>query len=159
MTAKLQGTNEIYINSPQEKIWEVLSDSHSYDDWLSVMIKDVCIISNEKTGVGMTRECKVELGKRKGMITEKCIEAIPNEKLSFTVVDDSFGFKKMLLDYHFSLILKPVNPNKTIFRIETFYRPKNFLIGIMNVLLMKKQMKQLRIDVLNALKNYMENKN
>jgi hypothetical protein len=40
-------------------------------------------------------------------MVERCVEAVPQTRASFLVVDDSFGFSTMLTDYGFTAHFTP----------------------------------------------------
>lgn len=67
------------------------------------MVKNCAIEGKES--VGVVRTCDVEFAGRDGQTIERCIESVPNRKLSHAIEEDSFGFTRMLLDFWFSFVL------------------------------------------------------
>ena len=76
--------------------------------------------------------------RQKGTMVERCVEAVPDTRASFLVVDDSFGFSKMLTGYGFTAHFTPAASEQTTVRIETFYTPANPAAAALNRLVMRR---------------------
>ena len=155
MRGIFQGENEILINAPADKVWEILRNSSLMPEWLS-MVRSLNITSENKSEVGEVRECKVMFGKKPGEIVERCIEFIPQQKISYVVDKDSFGFTRMFSDYGFSYLLEERTNDKTLCRMRLYYVPKGLFNKIMNSLMMKRKFSETRQKILSGLKSYIE---
>ena len=76
---------------------------------------------------------------KKGTIVEQCVEAVPENRASYLVVDDSFGFNAMLTDYGFTVHFAPATGERTMVRIETFYTPANPIAAVLNRIVMRRR--------------------
>jgi hypothetical protein len=89
-------------------------------------------------------------GKR-GTMVEECVEAVADTRASFRVVDDSFGFTRMLRDYGFTAHFTATSTGTRV-RIETFYIPANILWATMNALLMRRKFRGVVEELLQGLR-------
>src|SRR5881396_1583113 len=113
MKSKLQGRAERLIAAPPDRIWELLEDSEANLPHVLPMVKTCTIESGGRERVGALRTCAVDFGGRAGTTVERCIESVPNRSLAHVIVDDSFGFSRMLSDFWFSFTLAPVDSHTT----------------------------------------------
>lgn len=153
-TSKLQGRSEILIEAPPERIWAILEDSAANLPRMWPMVKHCQIDGKER--VGAVRTCDVELAGRDGQTIERCIESIPNRKLSHAIEDDSFGFSRMLSDFWFSFLLEP-SSDATRVRCETHFEPKGLRGRLMSTLMFKRKFREIRETALGNLKRLAEN--
>jgi carbon monoxide dehydrogenase subunit G len=155
MNGKHQVTRTVEVAAAPAAIWGVIADSALLPQWASV-VKDVTCLGDKEEGVGMTRHCNVDLGGRTGTMTERCVEFIPNRRASYVVDDDSLGFKRMLVDYGFTITLDPLSDRATAIRIDTYYTPRNPLYGLLNRLLLRQRTRKLVDGLLQGLKQISE---
>jgi len=80
-------------------------------------------------------------------MVERCVEAVAETRASFLVVEDSYGFGRLLTDYGFTAHFTLVDTDKTTVRIDTFYTPANLLAGLLNRLVMRRRFRGV-VDVL-----------
>jgi hypothetical protein len=92
MNGKLQGQNEIVVQAPPGRIWEILEDSENYLPSVLPMVKTCEIESGGRERIGAVRTCDVDFGGRSGRTVERCIESVAQQKLAHRIEDDSFGF-------------------------------------------------------------------
>ena len=118
MNGKHQVTRTVEVATDPAAIWSVIADSTLLPQWAGV-VTDVTYLGEEQEGVGMTRQCNVELGGRKGTMTERCVEFVPNRRASYVVDEDTLGFDRMLVDYGFTITLEPRSDRTTALRIDT----------------------------------------
>jgi hypothetical protein len=109
---------------------------------------------NELNG---TRTCEVENRGRKGIITEKLVELIPQKRTVWRVESDTMGMSKMLKNTRFFLILEKVTDSITKVAAETHYTPANILARIMNGLMMRKMMAGAQQKILHNIQALTEN--
>lgn len=145
---KLQARNEAIINAPISKIW--------------AMITDITILHKINPGVikakgtmdrlGGTRTCEMDNKGRKGSITEKLVELVPEKKTVWAIENDTMGMSKMLKDARFCFYLEKIDDNKTKIVNESYYEPATFLAKIMNAFMMKKMMGKMQAQILSNIK-------
>src|ERR1043165_2890363 len=90
--------NEITINAPVEKIWNILSNPELVDKY-DPTVKSSTLISNEKSGIGAKR--KVLMLDGKNWFEEKITVFQPNQALTYQLTDCSFPIKGLQHSYSF----------------------------------------------------------
>src|SRR5438552_3025806 len=93
--------NEITINAPIEKIWNILTDLELLEKY-DPAVKKSSFISPAKTNIGAMR--KVEMIDGKNWFEEKITEFKPNEALTYQLTACSFPVLKLAHSYHFQKI-------------------------------------------------------
>lgn len=154
MNSKLQGSSEVVIQAPPERIWGILEDSQSNLPHLWPMVKSVEIDGRER--VGAVRRCGVELMGKSGHTVERCIESVPNRRLAHSIENDSFGFSRMLSDFWFAFVLEPKEPDGTLVRVETHFDPKGLRGRVMSKLMVRRKFREIRETALGNLKRIAE---
>jgi hypothetical protein len=114
----------------------------------------VCGVAH--AGVGRTRTCAVTMNGRSGTMVERCVEAARNARASYVVIDDSFGFNRMLHDYGFTVHFAANGTQQTSVRIETFYSPANPLAALLNRLMMRRKFRAVVDALLDGLRTSAE---
>jgi Polyketide cyclase / dehydrase and lipid transport len=150
--SKLQARNEAIINAPISKIWAIITDINL----LPTINPGVLSASGRMDRQGETRTCEFNNKGRKGTMTEKLIELVPEKKTVWTIVNDTMGMSKMLKDPQFCFYLEKLDDNKTKIVNESYYQPANFMVKIMNVLMMKKKMSGIQQQILFNIKSIAE---
>jgi hypothetical protein len=151
--SKLQARNETIINAPISSVWSILTDINVLHKINPGVIKATGRMDKQ----GETRTCEMENGGRKGTMTEKLIELVPEQKTVWAIENDSMGMGKMLIDPRFCFHLEKLDENKTRVINESYYQPANFMVKIMNALIMKKKMNQIQEQILSNIKSLAEN--
>ena len=105
---------------------------------------------------GETRTCEITNNGRRGTMTEKLIELVPEKKTVWTLESDTMGMAKMLKDTRFCFYLEKVGDNKTKVINESYYEPANLIALIMNALMMKKKFGQIQEQILSNVKSIAE---
>jgi len=149
----LQARNETMINAPIANVWKIITD-------ISVLHKinpGVIKASGRMDTLGETRTCEMKNGGRQGTMTEKLVELVPEKKTVWAIENDSMGMSKMLIDPRFCFYLEMISDNKTKIINESYYKPANLMVKIMNALMMKKKMRQIQEQILTNIKNLAEN--
>lgn len=152
-----QLTREIAIDVPPTQVWAVVADSSQLPEW-APPVKEVRDVSKGAEGVGTTRVCQVEFGGREGTMTERCVEFDPPRRASYVVDDDSLGFGRMFADYGFTITIDEGPNGSAIARTETFYTPRNPLLGLINALIMRRRFARTVEELLSGLKRSSENR-
>jgi uncharacterized protein YndB with AHSA1/START domain len=148
----LQARNEKIINAPINSIWALITDIHSLqkvNPWVEKA-------SGRMDKQGETRTCEFNNKGRKGTMTERLIEMVPEQKTVWTIETDTMGMSKMLKDTRFCFYLEKLGDNRTKVINESHYQPATLMAKIMNGLMMKKQMRNIQEQILTNIKSLTE---
>ena len=149
---KLQARNEAIINAPIRNIWAAITDINLLQKTNPGVIKATGRMDKQ----GETRTCEFNNKGKKGTMTERLIELVPEKKTVWTIENDTMGMSKMLKGTRFCFILEKLGESKTRIVNESYYKPANFFVSIMNVLMMRKKMRQIQEQILNNIKSLTE---
>jgi len=150
--SKLQARNETVINAPISAVWTIITDINL----LPKINPGVISATGRMDKQGETRTCQMNNNGRKGTMTEKLIELVPEKKTVWTIENDSMGMGKMIRDPRFCFYLEKLDENKTKVINESYYDPANLIVKIMNALMMKKKMGQIQAQILSNIKSIAE---
>jgi hypothetical protein len=150
--SKLQARNEAIINAPINSIWAIITDINLLQKVNPGVIKATGRMDKQ----GETRTCEMNNNGKKGTMTEKLIELVPEKKTVWAIESDTMGMAKMLKDPRFCFYLEKLDDNKTKIINESYYEPANFMVRIMNALMMKKKMGQIQGQILSNIKSTAE---
>jgi hypothetical protein len=150
--SKLQARNEAVINAPISSVWAVITDINV----LHKVNPGVITAKGQMDKQGETRTCEMQNGGKKGTITERLVELVPEQKTVWVVESDSMGMSKMLKEPRFCFYLEKIDPNKTKIVNESYYEPATAMVRIMNALFMKRKMRQIQEQILNNIKSLTE---
>jgi uncharacterized protein YndB with AHSA1/START domain len=154
MSGAPQGKNEQLIEAPAASVWSIVEDSSALANWVPAVER---VVSHEqREAPGTVRRCDVELGGKRGYIIERCVEAIPERRVSHAVEDDSLGLTRLFAEYSFSLDLAPRGPQRTLVTCETFYNPRGPLSRMLNAVVMRRRFDAVRRQILLGLKELAE---
>lgn len=150
--SQLQARNEAIINAPVRDVWAIITDIQLLQKVNPGVIK----ASGRMDKQGETRTCEMNNGGRIGTMTEVLIELVPEKKTVWAIKNDTMGMSKMLKDTSFCFYLEKIDENKTKIVNESYYQPANLLVKLMNVLMMKRKMRQIQGQILNNIKSIAE---
>lgn len=150
--SKLQARNEAIINAPIGSVWAIITDINV----LHKINPGVLKATGRMDKQGETRTCEMENRGKKGTMTEKLIEFVPEKKTVWAIENDTMGMSKMLRDPRFCFYLEKLGDNKTKIINESYYQPANFMVKIMNALMMKKKMSEIQGQILSNIKSIAE---
>lgn len=150
--SKLQARNEAIINAPISKIWTVITDINLLQKINPGVIKATGRMDTQ----GETRTCEFNNKGKKGTMTERLIELVPEKKTVWAIETDTMGMSKMLRGTRFCFILEKLDDSKTRVINESYYTPANLFVSMMNKLMMKKKMRQIQGQILNNIKSLSE---
>ena len=150
--SKLQARNEAIINAPISSVWAVITDINM----LPKVNPGVISARGRMDKQGETRTCEMQNRGKKGTMTEKLVELVPEKKTVWVIESDSMGMSKMLKEPRFCFYLEKINDNQTKIINESYYEPANAMVRIMNALFMKKKMSQIQGQILNNIKSLTE---
>ncbi len=141
--------NDITINAPIDKIWNVLTDLELLDK-TDPTVKKATLISENKTGIEAKRKVLMQDGKN--WFDEKITVFKPNEELVYQLTDCSFPIKGLKHTYSFQKI-----GNQTKVQQVMEYTAKFGLLGLlMDKMMIGKQFNSGINKFLNGLKTYAE---
>lgn len=149
---KLQVRNEAIINAPIGSIWATITDINVLHQVNPGVIK----ASGRMDKQGETRTCEINNRGRKGTMTERLLELVPEKRTVWTIENDDMGMAKMLKNTRFCFNLEKISEFKTKVVTETYYAPSGLLARIMNGLMMKKMISQAQAQILTNLKSLTE---
>jgi Polyketide cyclase / dehydrase and lipid transport len=152
---RMQGTRQLEreatIEASVDLVYELFLDNDELANWAPAVDAVVHEAGGDASGVGRVRTCAVTMGRRQGTMVEECVEAIAPVRASFVVVDDSFGFNKMLRAYGFTAHFAATDDERCSVRIETFYTPANPLAAVLNRLVLRRKFRGVVDDLLTGL--------
>jgi len=150
--SKLQARNEAIINAPISSIWAIITDINLLHKVNPGVIKATGRMDKQ----GETRTCEMNNRGKVGTMTEKLIELVPEKKTVWAIENDTMGMGKMLKDPRFCFYLEKLDDNKTKIVNESYYEPANFMVKIMNALMMKRKMGEIQEQILSNIKSIAE---
>jgi uncharacterized membrane protein len=156
MQGKKQMERTTTVNAPVEAVYTLFMDNGELAHWAPAVDAVIDQHDGDESGVDATRTCAVTISGRSGTMVERCVRAEPNRCASFLVVDDSFGFRRTLIDYGFTAHFAPANGRATTVRIETFYTPANPIVAVLNALIMRRRFRNVVDDLLGGLRTVAE---
>jgi len=148
----LQARNEAIVNAPISKVWAIITDINL----LPKVNPGILSASGRMDSQGEIRTCEFNNGGRRGTMTEKLIELVPEKKTVWTIESDTMGMSKMLKDPRFCFYLEKLDDNKTRIINESYYQPANLMVKIMNGLMMKRKMRKIQGQILSNIKSLSE---
>jgi uncharacterized protein YndB with AHSA1/START domain len=149
LPGKKQLEREAAIHAPIEVVYDLFMDNAELANWAPVVDAVIREESGDASGVGGTRTCAMTMNGRAGTMVERCVEAVRPSRASFVVIDDSFGFKRLLRDYGFTAAFVANGDDQSSVRIETFYTPANPIAALLNRLVMRRKFRGV-VDALLA---------
>lgn len=150
--SKLQAHNEAIINAPISSVWAIITDINQ----LAKVNPGVITAKGRMDKQGETRTCEIQNGGRKGTMTERLAELVHEKKTVWTIESDTMGMAKMLIEPRFCFYLEKVSDKQTKITNESFYKPANIMVSIINALMMKRKMRQIQQQILTNIKTLAE---
>ena len=152
--SKLQARNEIIIATNVSVIWSVITDINLFPRINTGVVK----VTGRMDRQGEKRTCEIINKGKRGVITERLIELIPQSRTVWTIENDTMGMAKMVKDTRFVFELHKISEEKTRVVSDTYYVPANFIAGIMNRIMMRRMFKNVQASILNNMKSLIENR-
>ncbi len=150
--SRLQVRAEAVINAPIDTIWSVITDINVLHKVNPGVIKATGTM-NRLNG---TRTCEIKNKGRKGTMTERLIELIPEIKTVWTIESDTMGMSKMFKETRFCFNLERISDTETKVINETWYRPANMMAKVMNGVMMKRMILKTQETILNNIRSLTE---
>lgn len=152
--SKLQARNETTINAPASKVWGIITDINV----LHKINPGVISAKGRMDKQGETRTCEMNNKGRKGIMTERLVELVPEKKTVWSIEEDSMGMKKMLSGTRFCFYLEKINEQQTKVINESYYVLVTLMAKIMNAMMMKSMMGKIQAKILSNIKSLAEAK-
>lgn len=141
--------HSVMINAPQERVWQVLTNLEEVANY-NKMVKAAKCISENKTGVGSSRQCEID----KGLIKERVTAVNEGQSLSMELYESNWPLKFM----RWTTEISP-SGDATLMKQVTEYEPgMGFMGKIMNALLMKRKFSKILDNLFIDMKQYIESK-
>lgn len=150
--SKLQARNEAIVNASVSSVWAIITDINNLHKINPGVIKATGRMDKQ----GETRTCEMDNKGRKGTMTEKLIELVPEQKTVWAIENDTMGMSKMLKDPRFCFYLEKLGDSKTKIINESYYEPATVMAKIVNALMMKKMMGKIQGQILSNIKSLAE---
>jgi hypothetical protein len=157
MKGKFQWKAEVEINASSNRVWEIADDISLIPQYHPEVDKVDLISGQKQRAVGVKYQCNIFEG-RKGSCIEEVCEYIPYEKVSTSMVEDSWGISKMVTDFVVESIIKPQNDNSTLLIFEAYYNPVGIFNKLLNTVLLRRIMKRRSLLVMKGIKRLSEEK-
>ncbi len=142
--------HKVTINAPVDKLWEVLTDLERVAVY-NPMVKTAQYVSNNKTGVGASRECQFN---PKGKVRERVTAIDEKKSISMEMYESDWPLEYM----RWTNYLTPNGNNSTILETHTEYKVKFGVLGtVMDSLMMKPKFNKVLNDLFVNMKTYVEN--
>ncbi len=157
MQQKLRWEVGLYINAPVTKVWHAIEDLTLIPKF-HPDVREVEYLSGEtKRAPGVAYKCIIPDGRRKGWCVEQVVENIPNQKMSVTFGEDSWGLSQMFSDFLTEITLESRNNDTTMLDLKTYYNPIGLKMKLLNSLFMKWLMRRRTRQTLQGFKHLLEN--
>ena len=144
------------IDAPIGLVYRLFMDNAELATWAPVVDAVIDEQGADDRGLGATRTCAVTMNGRTGTMVEQCVEAVPETRASFRVVDDSLGFGRLFTGYGFTAHFAAAADGTTMVRIETFYTPAGPVPAALNALVMRRRFRQVVDGLLAGLRDLAE---
>lgn len=142
--------HEIEIETPREKVWQVLADLEAVKHY-NPTVSAVKIVSDSPTGVGATRDCDL---KPSGRVVERVFEWDEMNSLGIEVAESTWPISEM----RWTTSLADSGSGTKVSQVLD-YSPKFGPLGaLLNMLMMRRKLNSTIAEVFVELKRYSEGK-
>jgi hypothetical protein len=148
--AEIRIEDEVVVNASNPVVWLAIKDPALHAKWHPFVTQ----IDGEHR-LGATRTCNVELGKKVGQTTERCVEDEEGRKVAWSIEEDSTGFLRLVSDWTAGFRLEPRDAETTQVTAESVFRPRNVLVRLM-IPLVRRKFHQAQRAILAGLKQAAE---
>lgn len=157
MTAKLQGSDEVIIEAPVERVWKLIADSSELVNWGPPVRKvEVLAPHDQAEGLNSRRRVSAEFGGKTGEFVERRIDHAEQRRIEYRIEEETFGLFRVMSEPGFSMEIEPAGHGRTRLVWRFFHNPKGILGAILNVVVIRRQQRRNRLAGLESLKRYAE---
>ena len=153
--SKLQAKNQLEMNAPVQKVWEVITDITQ----LHKINPGVVRATGKMNELGATRTCEMSMNGKKGVLVERLVELVPQKRTVWEMESDDMGLSKMLKNVRYHFTLEKVNDTRSRLTAESYYEPATFFGSIMNALMMKRMFSKGQDTILKNINSVVQNGN
>ena len=154
-TSPLQGRDELTISAPASQIWALIDNPALLSAWVP-MVRHVDAPAGRREHIGATRTCQVRMMGRRGQVTERCTEMVPQRWFYYVVDAETLGFARLVAGFGFSIGLRPIAAGTTSVSLASYYQPRGLLGHVANTLILASQLRRSRRTMLSHLKRLAE---
>jgi uncharacterized membrane protein len=139
--SKLQWKVEIGVDAPLEKVWDAIDDLTLIPKYPPDVRHVEYLSGQTKRAPGVSYKCIVPEG-RKGWCIEQVVEHIPGRKTTVAFPEDSWGLSGMFEEFLAELSVAPEEGDTTLVRLQAYYLPRGWKVGLMNALFIRRMMRK-----------------
>ena len=143
-----QVTAQIHIDAPKEKVWDVLADLGGIYKWNPGVVRSHST-SEQKQGVGATRHCDLQM--MGGRLEERAVEWREGEGYTIDVYESSLPMKNKV-----DFSIEPADDGTRVSATVDYQIKYGPLGALLDVLVVRRQVKKGFTDLLAGLKHYVE---
>jgi len=143
-----QARREAVINASIGSIWSVITDISQLHKVNPGVVKATGAMNKE----GSLRSCEMNNNGKKGTMTERLIELVPERKTVWLLENDTMGMSKMLRNTRFVFLLERIDEGRTKVVNETHYEPANLAARILNAVMMRKKIGRAQDQILRNIR-------
>jgi uncharacterized protein YndB with AHSA1/START domain len=147
--SQITGENSIIIDAPAASIWNLLEDTTVLPQWCT-MVKST---TGTREHVGAVRKCTVDFEGRQDEVVERCVELVPNQRISW-VMDQGF-MTKLFSHVQMGFSMEPAG-SKTKLTCLGIFQPKNFFTALLYKFMLSGKMSTTRQSFLVNIKKLAE---
>lgn len=154
MSAPLQWHAQITVAAPQERVWAIADDITLIPQY-HPEVRHVELVSGAaRRAAGVRYRCTIPYG-RKGHCIEEITEYGPGFRFVTAFPEDSWGLSKQFAEFTVETVVEAV-PDGTRIRLNAYYRPRTFLMKLLNPLGLRRLMVERAFRMLEGVKRLAE---
>jgi uncharacterized protein YndB with AHSA1/START domain len=142
--------DEVALDAPPGDLWLAIEDPAVHAGWHPFVTR----ISGEHR-LGAHRACDVDLGKRMGQTSERCIAHEAERRIAWRIEEDSSGYLRLVSDWTAGFGLRPEGSATILVTAESTFRPKSLPVRPM-LPLIRRKFHETQRTILGALKDAVE---
>ncbi len=155
MNKKLQSQASVIIKAPLQKVWDYGMDISKIPEFHPRVTKVDLLSGKTIKEEGISYQCNITQGKKKGTCIEKVIKVVPMEKFTTAIGEDSWGISRLFENYTVDTVFERISGNETKVSILHYYETNKLKAKLINFLARRKIKKQ-TLDTLNGVKAKLE---
>jgi uncharacterized protein YndB with AHSA1/START domain len=117
--------DELRLDAPIDVVWHAIEDPAAHARWHPFV--SAIAGGHELHDI---RSCSVQVGKKEGSTTERCVEREEGALIAWAIEEDSTGFGRMVSEWRSGFSLAE-RGGATIVTAHSSFRPNNLLVRAM----------------------------
>jgi uncharacterized protein YndB with AHSA1/START domain len=142
--------DELRLAAPIEVVWRAIADPAAHAGWHPFVS---AIVGGHE--LHEIRSCSVQVGKKAGTTTERCVERGEGARIAWAIEEDSSGFGRMVTDWRSGFSLAE-RDGATLVTATSTFRPRNLLVRA-TVPVIRRTFHQTQRAILRSLQEAVEN--